>query len=369
MSEAIRVGVIGCGAICGNYLTNGKKLPQLEFVACADLFPERAEAVAEEHGIARWCSPEELIALAEVEVVLNLTVPAAHGTIARACVEAGKHVYNEKPFSLNREEGRALLEASKAAGLEIGCAPDTVLGAGVQTARKALDEGVIGRPVAFSAFMLSRGPETFHPDPFFFYQPGGGPMFDMGPYYLTTLLNLFGPVKRIAGIATEAITERTIAKGPKAGQAVPVHTSDHVCGLLEFECGVAGTLTTSFAVMHGHYERPWPILIYGTEGAMKVPDPNTFDGSVWVRNPGDDEWREVPHAFNAGYGRSVGLADLGLAVRCGRQPRCSGDQGFAVLDLMQGFLDASASGTDYRPSISYERPVPMPEGVRFGELE
>jgi predicted dehydrogenase len=294
-----------------------------------------------------------------VEVVLNLTVPSAHAPVALAALEAGKHVYNEKPLAITREEGRAILEAAAARGLLVGCAPDTFLGAGLQTARKVLDDGLIGRPVAFTAFMLGRGPERFHPNPEFFYQPGGGPMFDMGPYYLTALLNLLGPVRRLSAAAPVAIPDREVVKGPLAGHRISVNTPDHVCGTLQFESGAAGVIMTSFAVMHGTHNPKHPIAVYGTEGAMQVPDPNHFDGSVLVRREGEDEWREVPHASPQGYGRSIGLADLVQAVRSKRPPRASGDQGFAVLDLMQGFLDAAASGTDYRPTTPYIRPAPL----------
>jgi len=232
-----------------------------------------------------------------------------------------------------------------------------------------LDEGAIGRPVAFTAFMLSRGPEHFHPNPEFFYQPGGGPMFDMGPYYVTALLNLLGPIKRLTGSASVAISERTVATGALQGQKIPVNTPDHVCGALEFENGAVGTLMTSFAITHGLHDRQFPITIYGTEGALKVPDPNTFDGPVQVRGAGDEEWRDAPHAFPTGYGRSVGLADMAHAVRSGRAHRASAEQAFTTLDVMQGFLDASAEGRAFTPAISYRRPAAMPTDLPFGVLD
>ena len=365
----MKTGIIGCGAISTNYVNNARNLPILEIVACADLDLERARAKAEEHGIPRACSPEELIADPEVELVLNLTIPAAHYPVALAVVDAGKHVYNEKPLAGTREDGLRLMEAARERGVRVGCAPDTFLGAGLQTARKPIDDGLIGRPVAFTGFMLGRGPESFHPSPEFFYEPGGGPMFDMGPYYLTALLNLLGPVRRITGAAAIEIPERTIQKGPRAGGKIPVSTPDHVCGTLEMENGAIGTLITSFAIAHGEYDRKLPITIYGTEGALKVPDPNHFDGEVWVRRIEDEEWRQLPHATPVGYGRSVGLADLADALRAGRPHRASGDQGLAVLDLMQGFLDSSATGTAYAPAVPYTRPAALPAGGTLGSFE
>jgi predicted dehydrogenase len=366
--DRMRVGIIGCGAISSNYLTNAQNLPILEVVACADLDLERARAKAAEFGIPTACTPEELIADPAVEVVLNLTVPAAHALVALAAIAAGKHVYNEKPLATIRADGERVTQAAQERGVRIGCAPDTFLGAGLQTARKAVDDGLIGRPVAFAAFMLGRGPESFHPSPEFFYEPGGGPMFDMGPYYLTALLNLLGPVRRLQGAAAIEIPERTILKGPREGGKITVSTPDHVCGILEFECGAVGTLITSFAIAHGDYDRKHPITLYGTEGALRVPDPNHFDGEVWVRRIEDEEWRQLPHAIPTGYGRSLGLADLAYAARSGRRHRAGGDQGLAVLDLMQGFLDSSASGVAFQPTVRYERPTALPH-LPFGHLD
>jgi predicted dehydrogenase len=366
--ERMKVGIIGCGAISSNYLTNARNLPILEVIACADLDPERARAKAAEFEVPKACTPEELIADPDVELVLNLTIPVAHAAVALAAIAAGKHVYNEKPLATTHANGLQLMETARARGVRVGCAPDTFLGAGLQTARMAVDEGLIGRPVAFTGFMLGRGPESFHPSPEFFYEPGGGPMFDMGPYYLTALLNLLGPVRRIQGAAAIEIPDRTIMKGPREGGKISVTTPDHLCGTLEFECGAVGTLITSFAITHGEYDRKYPITVYGTEGALRVPDPNYFDGEVWVRRVEDTEWQPVPHVIPTGYGRSIGLADLAYAIRSGRPHRAGGDHGLAVLDLMQGFLDSSASGTAYIPAVPYQRPAPLPN-LPFGHLD
>ena len=375
--EKVRVGVIGCGAISGAYLGMAKNFPIVEMVACADLDMSRAQAAAKSFNIPKACSVDELLTDPSVEIVLNLTVPKAHVPIAMRAIGAGKHTYAEKPLGVDREEGRKLVEAARRANLRIGCAPDTFLGAGIQTARKLIDEGAIGRPVAFTAFMMGSGHESWHPSPEFYYEVGGGPMFDMGPYYLTALLNLLGPVKRLTGAASIAIPERTIthkdretgAPGPKFGKKIKVETPDHIVGTIEFANGVVGTIVTSFATHFASLGGKQPITIFGTDGTVRVPDPNGFDGPVSVRKLSDQDWVEVPHAFVKGYGRSVGLADMAYALRSGRAHRASAEQAFAVLDLMQGFLDSSDQGKAIAPSAPYERPKPMPGDLPFGTLD
>jgi predicted dehydrogenase len=369
LNEPVRVGIVGCGAISAAYLKMAAQLSVLDVVACADLDPAKAQARAMEFGVPRLLSVSELLDDPEIEVVLNLTVPKAHAAVAVQALHRGKHTFAEKPLGIDRAEGRAILEAAAAAGLRVGCAPDTFLGAGIQTARQVIDQGGIGRPVAFTAFMMGRGHESWHPSPEFYYEAGGGPMFDMGPYYLTALLNLLGPVRRITGATSIAIPERTITSQPKYGKTLRVETPDHVCGTLEFTGGAIGTIITSFAITHADYDRKFPITIYGTDGALKVPDPNTFDGAVQVRRVADAEWRDIPHTFVTGYGRAVGLADMAQAIRSGRSHRCSGEQAFTVLDLMQGFLDSAASGCAYEPVLPYERPAAMPAHLPFGQLD
>jgi len=368
--ETVKVGVIGCGAISGAYLGMAKNFPIVDIVACADINMEAARAKAKEFNIPKACGVQELIKDRSIDLVLNLTVPKAHVPIALECLEAGKHTFSEKPFGVNRQEGQALVAAAgKHKGLRVGCAPDTFMGAGIQTARKVIDEGAIGRPVAFTAFMMCRGHESWHPSPEFYYEIGGGPMFDMGPYYLTALLNLLGPVKRITGAATIAIPERIITSKPKYGKKIQVETPDHLAGTLEFASGAVGTIIQSFATHHPVHDCGHPITIYGEEGTMKVPDPNGFDGTVQVRKAGDAPWAEVPHSFVTGYGRSIGAADMAYAIRTGRKHRANQEQAFAVLDLMQGFLDSSNSGRAYTPQAPYHRPAPMPADLPFGTLD
>ncbi len=369
MADSVRVGVVGCGAISGAYLGMAKNFPAVTVAAVADLDPARARAAADQYGVPRALTVDQLLADPDVELVLNLTVPKAHVPVALAALNAGKHTYCEKPLGIDREGGRQVVELAHRKGLRVGCAPDTFLGSGLQTARKLIDDGAIGRPVAFTANMQCRGHEGWHPSPEFYYEAGGGPMFDMGPYYLTALLNLFGPVKRVAGLASVAIPERTITSQPKHGQTIRVQTPDHVVGLMEFANGAVGTITQSFAVIDGGYDGGHPILVNGTEGAMYVPDPNGFDGAVRIRRLGERDVTDVPPLFVTGYGRSVGLADMAVALRSGRPHRADGRQAMAVLDLMQGFLDASATGQAYRPAAPYARPAPMPAHLPFGQLD
>ena len=278
MEERVRVGVIGVGAISGAYLGMATNFPIVEMAAVADLDPERAKAAAEKYQIPQVMTVDKLIADSSIELVLNLTVPKAHVPIGLQILGAGKHTYVEKPLGINRAEGEKLVALAKSKNLRVGCAPDTFMGAGIQTARKLIDDGVIGKPVAFTAFMMCPGHESWHPSPEFYYEVGGGPMFDMGPYYLTALLNLFGPVKRLSGLATVAIPERTITSEPKKGKQIKVETPDHFSGSMEFENGVMGTIIQSFATRFPTYDGKQPITVYGTEGTMRVPDPNGFDG-------------------------------------------------------------------------------------------
>ena len=361
MVEPIRVGVIGCGAISGAYFEGARRFPSLRIEAVADIDPAAAHAKAREFSIPTVLSVEQLLADSSLDLVLNLTVPSAHAAVSLAAIEAGKHVYSEKPLGISRAEGSAILDAATVKGVRVGCAPDTFMGCGLQTARKAIDDGLIGRPVAFTAFMMCPGHESWHPNPGFFYQPGGGPMFDMGPYYLTALFHFFGPVRRITGSASIAIPIRTITSKPLAGQSIEVRTPDHVCGTIEFHNGVVGSVIQSFATHHPTYDADCPITVYGTKGTLRVPDPNRFDGSVWSRGAADSQWTEVIEPFTRGYSRSVGLADMADAIRSGRRHRASAELGFAVLDAMVGFLESAETGTAHVPKLHFERPPAMME--------
>jgi predicted dehydrogenase len=368
MPNKVKVGVVGCGAISNAYFHGAKNFPILDMAAVADLDMDRARAKAAEHHIPTACTVDQLMADPTIDIILNLTIPQAHVPVALQALNSGKHTYAEKPLGVDRAEGRKVLDLAKEKNLRVGCAPDTFLGSGQQTARKLLDDGVIGRPVAFTAFMLSPGHESWHPSPEFYYHPGGGPMFDMGPYYLTALLNLLGPVRRVTGLANIAIPERTITSQPKHGTKIQVQTPDHVLGLMEFANGVSGALLTSFATKFRTYDDKQPITLYGTTGTLRIPDPNQFDGPVHLKTVNDPDWREISPTALTGYSRATGLADMAHAIRAGRPLRCDVTQAFTVLDLMQGFLDSSSTGQAYQPQLPYTRPAPMPN-LPFGTLD
>jgi len=366
-TETVKVGVIGCGVISGTYLGVCKRFSVLEVVAVADLDEARARAKAEAFGVPKVLSPEALLEDPEVELVLNLTVPSAHAAVSRAALEAGKSVYSEKPLAVRTEDGRALLEAAARRGLRVGCAPDTFLGGGLQTCRKLLDEGWIGQPLAATAFMMSSGPESWHPDPAFFYKVGAGPMFDMGPYYLTALVNLMGPVRRVAGSAVAGLKERLVTSQPLFGTAVAVETPTHVTALLDFASGAVGTLLTSFDAVASELPR---IEIYGTEGTLSLPDPNTFGGPVRVQRRGAQSWSDFPltHPYTAN-SRGLGMADMAYALRSGRPHRASGELALHVLDAMQSVLTAAQEGRHLELSSTCERPAPLPLGLLEGTLD
>ena len=363
----VRVGIIGCGDISGAYLSQCPQFKILRVVACADLIPARAQARAAEFGVPQAVSVEELLADPEIEIVVNLTVPQAHYPVALAALQAGKSVWNEKPLSLTREQGRKLLATAGERGVLVGCAPDTFLGGAHQTCRKLIDDGALGAPVACTAFFVGHGHEAWHPNPEFFYKPGGGPMFDMGPYYLTALVNMIGPVRRVTGATKTTFPQRLITSQPYAGTVVDVEVATHVAGLMDFHCGAVGTIITSFDVWSHHL----PMLeVHGTEGSLSVPDPNGPGGTprLWRRDTG--EWEDVPltHSY-AGNSRSIGVADMAYAIRTGRPHRASGRLAYHVLDLMHAFHDASDEGRHVVLESTVERPAPLPTGLREGELD
>lgn len=357
--KPVNVGIVGCGNISGIYLEAGQKFDILNIVACADIDLARAQAQAAKYGVPKACSVAELLADPAIEVVLNLTVPGAHAEVALAAIEAGKSVYNEKPLAIERADAERMLALAEGKGLRVGCAPDTFLGGGLQTCRALIDAGAIGVPVAATAFMLGHGPEGWHPNPDFFYQPGAGPMFDMGPYYLTALISLLGPVRRATGSVQISFAERTITSQPLHGTKIAVNTPTHVAGVLDFAAGAVATLVTSFDVWAAEVPR---IEIYGSLGTLSLPDPNTFGGPVRLRLATDKEWREQPiaHGYTAN-SRGLGLADMAYALRSGRPHRANGALAYHVLDLMHAFHDASRAGRHVELASSCERPAALPQ--------
>ncbi len=356
-----RVGIVGCGVISKAYAEKLRALSFLDLVACADLERERAEKLAKDHGIARVLSPEELVADREIDVVVNLTIPAAHASVSQAALDAGKSVYSEKPLALDVASGRRLVETAALRGLRLGCAPDTFLGAGLQTCRKLLDDGAIGQVVAANGFMQGPGPERWHPRPQIFYQRGGGPLLDVGVYYVTALVALLGPVHRVTSAARITHARRQIRSEPHRGEWMPVEEPTHVASVLEHASGPIATLVTSFDVQASRLRN---LEIYGTEGTLAVPDPNTFGGPVQLRRAGDEAWTDIPltHA-NAAQSRGIGLGDMAIAARSGRAHRAPGALALHVLEVMERAIDASREGRHREIASGCERPAPLPAGL------
>jgi predicted dehydrogenase len=331
--DQLRVGVIGCGDISKTYLKNLPTFNTINLVACADLLPERAKARAEEFGIQAM-PVEEIYTDPDIEMIINLTVPKVHAEINRKSLQSGKHVYAEKPFAIKMEEGLMTLRLAQEKNLRIGCAPDTFMGGGLQTCRKLIDEGAIGYPVAAVAFMTGHGMETWHPNPEFFYKTGGGPMLDMGPYYLTALISLLGPIRKVHGSTKISFPERLVTSQPNPGKRIIVETPTHIAGVMEFANGALGNIITSFDIWGSTLPR---IEIYGSEGSLNLPDPNTFGGVVKLLKPGKS-WEEIPltHTYTQN-SRGLGAADMAQAILSGREHRASGELAYHVLEAMLSF--------------------------------
>jgi predicted dehydrogenase len=366
MSERVGIGIIGCGTISGAYLKAAKTFPILDIRGVADIRPEAAEACAATFGL-RAMSVAALLADKSIELVVNLTIPAAHVAVGLAAIEAGKHVHSEKPLGIATGEARRLVDAAKARGVRLGCAPDTFLGGAHQTCRKLVDDGAIGRPVAGTAFFGCPGHERWHPNPAFYYQKGGGPMLDMGPYYITALVNLLGPVARVSGVATRVRAERTITSEKLTGTKIAVEVPTHVAGTLEFVSGAAMSIAMSFDVpKHRHL----PIELYGTEASLLVPDPNYFGGDIMLARAGG-EWETTPtqHRYADGNYRIIGAADMAQAIRTGRPHRASGALAYHVLEVMEAFGVSAERGAHVTIESRPERPAMLPTDLAQGMLD
>ena len=357
MSEKVRIGVVGCGKISPAYFETFRRLDSIEVAACADLDRDRANDRASEFGLPRACTVAELLGDPEIRIVVNLTVPKAHAEINLAAVNAGKSIYCEKPFTIRPEDASAVLTAAKKSGTLVGGAPDTFLGGGAQTCRKLIDDGAIGEPVAATAFMVCHGHESWHPAPAFYYEVGGGPMLDMGPYYLTALVNLLGPIARVAASAKASFPERLITSEPLKGARIPVETPTHITGVMDFVSGATATVIMSFDVWSANL----PTLeVYGTEGSLAVPDPNGFGGPVALRRADDAEWRDIPLTHPADLGRGLGVADVARALTTGQPHRANGQLVYHVLEVMQAFDKSSTTGRHVEIESRCDRPAPMP---------
>ena len=338
--ERLRVGIVGAGNISGIYLKNLALFPATEVVALADLDLDRAKSVAQAHGVPNALSTDELLAHPNVDLVLNLTIPAAHAEVARRAVEAGKHVYNEKPLAVDLSDGRGLVADAEQKGVRVGCAPDTFLSAGQQRSRRIIESGAIGTPVVAHGFMMSTGPESWHPSPEFFYKRGAGPLFDMGPYYLTAFVNLFGPIRSVVAGTRTTWGERTIGSEPLKGQTISVETPTTIVATVEFISGMLAQLTTTFDA-GGSFPN---ISVFGSEGSLVVPDPNNFDGPTLLTSKGneaEDRREGLPFARNS---RGIGVVDLAYAVEEGRPARASGALALHVLEAMTGILRSGEEG-------------------------
>jgi len=378
--KALKVGLVGCGNICDVYFQNCRRWPVLDIVACADLIAERAEKKAKEYDIPKACSVDEIMKDSNLDLVLNLTTPQSHAAIYLAALDAGKHAYSEKPLAITVADGKKIIDRAKEKKLYVGCAPDTFLGGRLQTCRKIIDDGWIGEPVAAVAFCSFHGHEVWHPDPAFLYQEGAGPMFDMGVYYMTALISMIGPVKRVFGDARTYFDERTITSQPKYGEKIKVGTHTHISGLLDFASGALGTVMMSFDVWDPHLPR---IEIYGREGTIYMHEddpyggPNVFGGRIFFRRGKDSDWLgypsqiprkpkmtawdEIPviHGYNDN-SRGVGLGDMAYAIRNKRAGRASGEMAYHVLETMVGFMESSKSGRYYEMHSTCNRPAPLP---------
>ncbi len=356
LPQPVAVGVIGCGTISDIYFSQMAKFPNLRLVACADIVAERAAAKAAAYGI-RALTVDALLAEPEIELVVNLTIPSQHAAVNLAALTAGKSIYCEKPLALSSAECQQILDLAKQSNLLVGNAPDTFLGGGLQTGRQYLDAGAVGQPIQAVASFQSSGPEGWHPQPDFYFAPGGGPMFDMGPYYLSALVMLLGPVRRVAGLTKITHAERTIGTGPRKGERIPVTTPTHIAGVLEFDSGAMGTIVTSFDT-HARY-RP-TLEITGTAGTLRLPDPNTFGGPLYRDQPGENDWQAIAIPF--GYttnSRGLGVADLASALRKGRPPRASGALGAHVVEIMEAFGASASTDRLITLTTTCERPAPM----------
>ncbi|HLV84798.1 MAG TPA: Gfo/Idh/MocA family oxidoreductase [Devosia sp.] len=361
----IGIGIVGLGNISAAYLKAAQNFPVLDIRAVADLNPEAAKARAAEFGL-RDVAIDDIFIDPSVDIILNLTIPRAHVEVGLRAVDAGKHVYSEKPLGVTFPEGKRLVEAASAKGVRVGSAPDTFLGGSHQTARHAVDSGVLGQIVGGTAYFMCPGHERWHPNPAFYYDQGGGPMLDMGPYYITDLVNLLGPVKQVLGVATMLRSSRTITAKERAGEIIPVHVPTHVAGTLVFASGAVVQMSMSFDVA-GH--KHLPLEIYGTDGSLNVPDPNHFGGQVELLEKGG-EWTNVPtdHPYWDGNFRSIGLADMAAALVSGRAHRCNGQLALHVLEVMEAFGTSQETGAAVTMTTTVDRPEPLSTSLSNGQL-
>jgi predicted dehydrogenase len=352
----VGVGIIGAGVISETYLENLISFPDTEVLAIGDLFPAAAAAKAEKFGIATTGGVAAVLDHPDIEIVVNLTIPAAHAEVASEAIAAGKHVWNEKPLSLDRASGRALLDRAEAAGLRVGCAPDTFLGAGLQTARQIIERGDIGTPLTALILMQGPGPESWHPNPAFLFQEGAGPLFDIGPYYLTALVQTFGPVAAVAAIGSTSRATRVIGSGPKAGEEFAVTVPSHVSASTQFASGASATMIFSF----DSPRRRTLLEVTGSEATMIFPDPNMFGGDIALQRRGDDEPSVVASPTQLS-SRGTGVLDMARAIRAGVPHRAQGALAYHVLDVMISMSEAMSSAAYVTVKSTVDVPPVLPD--------
>ncbi len=362
MAEKLGVGVIGCGNISSAYFRLAPMFKGIEMRACADLNMEAAKAQAETFGLEA-ASVDDMLARDDIDIVVNLTIPAAHREVCEAVLDAGKHVYSEKPFVLSAAEGEAIISKANAAGLRVGSAPDTFMGGAHQLARQLVDDGKIGAITSGTAVVQSPGMESWHPNPDFFFLPGAGPVLDIGPYYISNLVQLLGPVASVQAVTSTPRATRIIGNGAREGEEIPVKTPTTIHATLQFANGAVITLLTSWDVWsqsHGNME------LYGETGTLYLPDPNFFGGDVKMTDRGGEaEVQNWDHPFsvpndgdNANY-RAAGLSDMALAIQEGRPHRCSAEFAHHVVDVMASILTAGETGERVQVNTTCTRPDPL----------
>ena len=354
-SGPVGVGIIGAGNISNTYLENLSSFPDTTMVAVADLVPEAAQRQAERFGVRAAGSVEDLLADDDIDIVVNLTIPNAHAEVAIQAVQAGKHVWNEKPLTVDRPSAQALLAEASAAGVRVGCAPDTFLGSGLQHTRRRIEEGVAGTPLTALVLLQTMGPESWHPNPAFFFAPGAGPLFDMGPYYLTAVAQIFGPVESLAATGSRARETRVVGSGPLAGQEITVSVPTHVSVLARYQSGQSAVMIFSFDSAQGRTM----IEINGSDGTLALPDPNRFDGDLGLKRPFvDPEVLTGPPELSS---RGTGVLEMARAIRADRPHRASGELAYHVLDTMISIEEAIGSSSFVTVESTFERQPPLPE--------
>jgi predicted dehydrogenase len=357
--NGMNVGIVGCGVISKHYAANAAAFDAFDVVACADVLPAAAEELAAAHGLAAL-PVADLLADPAIDIVLNLTPSSAHASVTRAALAAGKHVYTEKPLGLEVAEATALLKDADRRGLRIGCAPDIFLGGAYQAARELVDGGAIGEPLAVSAAMLLEGADAWHPSPEQFFQDGAGPLLDMGPYYISAIVALLGPIRRVAGFASAHRPERRIRVGPRAGEEFPIGTPTHTSATMELAGGITANLIASFDATDRYV---CDFFVHGTDADLSLPDPNAFEGALRMRR-GRGGWKKVPYASRgAGEARGIGLADMAEAIASGGEHRATGQLGLHVVDVARSILQSAEKGRAVAIGTDAARPAPAPVGA------